>query len=143
MKILLAIDDSAGSKAAVGAVVSHSWPPHSTVKVFAVVEPAFLPTLEAWHIPDSFYAQVDAAALAQGEKLVHEASARLAYSPLAVITEVQPGHASEVILHESEKWQADLIVLGSHGHSDWQRFWFGSVAHDVAAHAPCAVEIVQ
>jgi nucleotide-binding universal stress UspA family protein len=48
-----------------------------------------------------------------------------------------------VILDEAEKWDADLIVLGSHGYSGWQRFLLGSVSHAVATHALCSVEIVR
>jgi nucleotide-binding universal stress UspA family protein len=48
-----------------------------------------------------------------------------------------------VILDEAERWDADLIVLGSHGYNGWQRFLLGSVSHAVATHAHCSVEIVR
>jgi len=62
---------------------------------------------------------------------------------LEIITVIKSGPAREVILDEAEKWDADLIVLGSHGYSGWQRFLLGSVSHAVATHAHCSVEIVR
>ena len=40
-------------------------------------------------------------------------------------------------------WGADLVVLGTHGHGPAGRFLLGSVAHSVALHAPCSVEVVR
>jgi nucleotide-binding universal stress UspA family protein len=62
---------------------------------------------------------------------------------LEITTVIKNGHAKEVILDEAEKWGADLIVLGSHGYSGWQRFLLGSVSNAVATHAHCSVEIVR
>jgi nucleotide-binding universal stress UspA family protein len=48
-----------------------------------------------------------------------------------------------VILEEAERWDADLIVLGSHGYGLWQRFLLGSVSQAVVSHARCSVEVVR
>jgi nucleotide-binding universal stress UspA family protein len=40
-----------------------------------------------------------------------------------------------VILDEAEKWNADVIVLGSHGRSGFDRMVMGSVSETVALHA--------
>ena len=64
-------------------------------------------------------------------------------SGLEIVTEIKDGHAKDVILNEAEKWGADLIVLGSHGYSGFERFLLGSVSHAVATHAHCSVEIVR
>jgi nucleotide-binding universal stress UspA family protein len=44
---------------------------------------------------------------------------------------------------EAEEWDADLIVVGSHGYQSWERMLLGSVSQSVAAHAECSVEIVR
>jgi hypothetical protein len=49
MTILLAIDDSEFSAAAIKEVVSRPWPPKSTVRVLAAVEPLPLPASELWY----------------------------------------------------------------------------------------------
>jgi hypothetical protein len=46
-------------------------------------------------------------------------------------------------LDEAESWDADLIVLVSHGYKGWQRFLLGSVSHAIATHAHCSVKIVR
>lgn len=143
MKILLAVDGSACSNAAVESVAARPWPPGSNLKIISAVELPFMPTPETWALPDSYYAQLEEAAQEQAQKAVEEAAARLTGSQLEIITEVHSGRARDVILHEAEQWKADLIVVGSHGYSGWQRFWLGSVSHSIAANAHCSVEIVR
>jgi nucleotide-binding universal stress UspA family protein len=47
------------------------------------------------------------------------------------------------ILNTAGQWQADLIVLGSHGAKDLRQFLLGSVAEFVARHAKCSVLVVR
>jgi nucleotide-binding universal stress UspA family protein len=48
-----------------------------------------------------------------------------------------------VIIEEADKWGADLIVVGSHGHRGIERFLLGSVSEGVALHAHCSVEVIR
>ena len=48
-----------------------------------------------------------------------------------------------LFLNEAEKFDADLIVVGSHGHGGIGRFLLGSVSQSVALHAACSVLIVR
>ena len=57
-----------------------------------------------------------------------------------IFTEGDPSHE---IIHVAEELNADLIVLGTHGHSGWNRFTIGSVAEFVGRHAPCAVITIR
>jgi nucleotide-binding universal stress UspA family protein len=47
------------------------------------------------------------------------------------------------ILEEAERWQADLIVVGSHGFGPVKRRLLGSVSQAIALHAHYSVEIVR
>ncbi len=47
------------------------------------------------------------------------------------------------ILDIAGDWQADLIVLGSHGEKGLRKFLLGSVAEFIARHAHCSVLIVR
>jgi nucleotide-binding universal stress UspA family protein len=146
MKILLAIDGSDYGQAAVNSVAERPWPEGSEVKIISATEIPNVPATEAWVLPDSYYTELNGTARAQAEAAVEAAAWRIkdGKAPgLGIITEVKTGHAEEVILDEAEKWGADLIVLGTHGYSAWQRFLLGSVSHAVATHAPCSVEIVR
>ena len=57
-----------------------------------------------------------------------------------IFTEGDPGHE---IIRVAEELNADLIVLGTHGHGGWKRFTLGSVAELVVRHAPCAVLTIR
>ena len=48
-----------------------------------------------------------------------------------------------LILKEARDWNADLIVMGSHGRQGADRFLLGSVSEAVATHAHCSVEIIR
>src|SRR6516162_1429967 len=66
-------------------------------------------------------------------------------SPLTVNAELPEyeDRPYQVILHEAEEWDADLIVVGSHGRSGLDRVVMGSVSEAVALHAKCSVEIIR
>jgi nucleotide-binding universal stress UspA family protein len=146
MKILLATDGSDYSKAAVNSVAERPWPQGSEVKIISAMEIPYAPTTETWVMPDSYYSELDRVAREQAEAAVKYAVERIESgkaSGIEIITKIISGSAREAILDEAEKWDADLIVLGSHGYSGWQRFLLGSVSHAVATHAHCSVEIVR
>ncbi len=50
---------------------------------------------------------------------------------------------SQAIIAEAEEWQADLIVIGSHGHSGFTRLLLGSVAEGVARSSLVPVLLVH
>jgi len=152
IKILLAVDGSEFSDATVEEIASRPWPRGSEVRVLSALHLQFAPTPEVWALPDSYYAQAEKTMREQGEAAVQKAAARLIASnpgrtekgaPLAVTTEVIPGHAEEVIIEVAKQWDADLIMLGSHGRSGIGRFLLGSISQAVASHAPCSVEIIR
>ena len=146
MKILLATDGSDYSKAAVNSVAERPWPQGSEVKILSAMEIPYAPTTETWVMPDSYYSELDRVAREKAEAAVKDAVERIKSgkaSGLEIITKIISGSAREAILDEAERWGADLIMLGSHGYSGWQRFLLGSVSHAVATHAHCSVEIVR
>jgi nucleotide-binding universal stress UspA family protein len=53
------------------------------------------------------------------------------------------GHPAATIVHVAEREEADLIVLGSRGLSEWKALLLGSVSDHVTHHAPCSVLIVR
>jgi nucleotide-binding universal stress UspA family protein len=62
---------------------------------------------------------------------------------LRVSTVTREGSPRKLIVLEAKRWKADLVVVGAEGHSALRQFLLGSVAHTVALHAPCSVEIVR
>lgn len=146
MKILLAIDGSAFSGAAVEEVVRRPWPADTEIKIISVVEPLITMMTETWVLPDNYWDAAEEAATTQAQAALDAALARFkdAVTPsLRLITEIHQGHARHVILDEAEHWRADLIVVGSHGYGKFKRLLLGSVSQAVVSHATCSVEVVH
>ncbi len=149
MKILLAVDGSAGSDAAVDEIARRPWPVGSEVKVLSVVELLITPTAENWLVPDSYYLKLEKAGQERARDAIDRAERRLREShterraPLSLISEIISGNPKDVILDEADTWGADLILLGSHSYRGLKRLWLGSVSQAVATHAKCSIEIVR
>ena len=146
MKILLAVDGSPCSDAAVAEVGRRPWPEGSAIKVLTAFELPVPPTPEGWALPANYFEDLDAALRQQARNTLDEAIATLK-SKLSKSTtldaQMLPGSARSVILEEAERWGADLIVVGSHGYRVWERFLLGSVSQSVVSHAKCSVEVVR
>jgi nucleotide-binding universal stress UspA family protein len=56
---------------------------------------------------------------------------------------VVEGNPRDAILDEAREWNADLIVVGSHGYGRLKRMMLGSVAGAVVANAPCSVHVAR
>lgn len=146
MKILLAIDGSSFSDAAVSEVANRPWPSRSEIKIISVVEPPLLPTVETWVPPETYYETLERAAEEQARACVDRAAEVIAQKQgdhVQVATEILRGHPRHIIVDEAEEWGADLITVGSHGYRGLTKLWLGSVSQAVASHAKCSVEIVR
>jgi nucleotide-binding universal stress UspA family protein len=144
MKILLAIDDSKFSQAAIQAVLMTARPQESEVRVLHVLEPIiFPPEAQTWtSLP--VYAEMMEQQRREATRLAKEAADRLKAAGFKQTSHaVEEGSPKVVIVDEANKWSADLIVLGSHGRKGLDRFLLGSVSEAVARHATCSVEIVR
>jgi nucleotide-binding universal stress UspA family protein len=145
MKILVAIDDSASSRAVVDKVGGWSWPVGSTIIVLSAYEMSLGPMAKPWLVPHD-EERILKAAREQAQALVDAAVSKLRKSirrNIKIKTKIAQGQPARVILKTAERSAIDLIVLGSHGHTAWERLFLGSTAHAVALHAKCSVEIVR
>ena len=133
MKILIAIDASAGSEAVIQEVNARPWPSGSTFSVLTVVEPPY-----ASEIPDVYVP-----AMKEADRLVRSAAESFRAGGLQAVAVVKEGDPKAVILEEAGRTSADLLMLGASGHSGLTRFLVGSVARTAVRFAPCSVEIVR
>jgi nucleotide-binding universal stress UspA family protein len=146
MRVLVAVDGSEFSKAVINEVTSRVWPAHTEIRVITAFELPLTPTTELWALPPDYFERLDRAARERAEAIKDEAVIKLAGSldPSIKITgNILPGPPRSVILEEADRWDADLIVIGSHGYGAWQRFLLGSVSQAVVSHAKCSVEVVR
>ena len=47
------------------------------------------------------------------------------------------------ICQRAKVWQADLIIVGSHGRTGLSELFLGSVSNYVMHHAPCSVMVIH
>lgn len=143
MRILVATDGSDFSVAALHSVANRPWPIESVAKVISVPEfPIFkdFAYLETHEVKDLGRASMEDAKLsvAAGVGML-SGSALKSFSEVPTIEE----RPYRVILNEAETWQADMIVVGSHGRTGFDLIVMGSVAEAVALHAKCLVEVIR
>ena len=135
-RILVGVDGSDGSKAALRRAVGLAAESQATLHALAVEEhlPRFAATVgeveEARAERDTFFNAV----LAEAKQ-----SARAA--GVALESELTVGNAARVIVEHAKQFEADLIVLG-HTRSVWGNL-LGATADRVVDHAHCDVLIVR
>jgi nucleotide-binding universal stress UspA family protein len=123
--ILVPVDNSVFSDVAVQWLANFQWAPETRFIVAAVVE------------GDTDIEQVKQNLTARGTGL-----AQLLNTDNVTI-DIVGGKPSQSIINLSKKYYADLIVMGSHGHTRLKELILGSVSHEVSHAAPCAVAIVR
>ncbi|HEX7175672.1 MAG TPA: universal stress protein [Pyrinomonadaceae bacterium] len=145
VRVVVGVDGSPGSEAAVRAVASRRWPLRSEVRVCIVQDP-LVPTLVG-HIIPPVAKWIEGANEAESgwlQKIADGARQRLSSAELIASTSVLAGDPKRVLVEEAEAWGADCIFVGSMGFSNRvERFLIGSVSSAVAARAHCSVEVVR
>lgn len=125
--ILCPLDFSAASETLVTYAAMLAATQSATLHLLHVLEqPGPLQRADAWV----------AAQLASYHALAEDTGARTS-------TAVRCGHPATVILEEAQRWPADLIIIGAHGHTHLQRFLMGSIAEEVVRKATCATLLVK
>jgi nucleotide-binding universal stress UspA family protein len=142
MKILLPVDGSGPSAAAIEEVEQRPWPRPSTVRVLSVIQP-YTPPATEFVLAGATLQQIRERQVTEAEQLTKHAGERLSASGLSIETAVREGDPRTAIVDEADEWKADLIVVGSHGRTGLDRLVMGSVAQSVVAHAHCSVEVVR
>jgi nucleotide-binding universal stress UspA family protein len=147
MKVMIAVESSDYSKAAIdkfckmfaGSIISD-------IRIISVVRPIVMPAEPYALSPEYIQSLTDAEeneANETVEKAREEIQRRLPNLETVITTIVVTGTPEQIIVEEAERWRADLIILGSHGHGFWKRAWLGSVSNGVVHHAPCSVLVVR
>ena len=143
MKLLIAIDGSEFSQAALNNVIARPWNAGTEVKVLHVVEPPSLLIGREMGPYDPEFETVWKALREQAKELVEKAAEKLRTVGFQVSTQLVEGNPKSQIIDAANEWHADMIILGSHGWSGLNRFLMGSVSEGVVRHAHCSVEIIR
>jgi nucleotide-binding universal stress UspA family protein len=145
-RILAATDGSEFSTAALQTVADRPWPHGTEIKLITV--PELVPLKEFSHLkPEEIegFADLGAASIEDAKRCLAAGLEILSRSGIPIYREVPrfEERPYRVILHEASQWDADLIVLGSHGRGGFDRMIMGSVAEAAAFHATCSIEIIR
>jgi len=147
MKILLAIDDSKFSEAAVENVLREFKPQATEVCVFTVVESLALTAPAYSYGAGPVFVQDYTEILNKWREEARENAAKIAKrlqeAGFKASSAVGEGDARTAILEQADQWHPDLILMGSHGRRGLDRFLLGSVSEGVARHARCSVQIAR
>lgn len=147
MNVLLPIDESMCSEAAVDAVLTGFYPEETVVCVLHVIEwphelPQALTFAEGPTAADCVLAAHED--IRRGASaLVDRAVARLQEAQFRASACVIEGQACHTILNMAADWPADAIVIGSHGRTGLDRVLLGSVSEGVSRRAMCPVQVVR
>ena len=137
VKLLLAIDSSELSEAVVSEVERRPWAPGTEVCVLTVIDLLALTSAVGYLEP--FIKSENEAA----RTLVETVASRLERRNLKTSTMAVEGYPGTTVVEQADKWGADFVFVGSHGHGGFVRFLLGSIAKAVVQNAGCSVEIVR
>ena len=147
MRVLLAVDGSVCSEAAVRTVIERFQPEKTDVKIVHAVEwMREMPLCFQYAAgPSAGHDVVESRnnSFERARDLVERVAAELEFKgfhPSVSTPDADPRHA---IVDAAREWPADLIVIGSHGRRGIDRLLLGSVAESVVRHAPCSVDVVR
>jgi nucleotide-binding universal stress UspA family protein len=145
VRIVVGVDGSPASAAAIREVGMREWPQLSEIRVIAVTAP--LTTTFAGTLMPPVGRIVQMSNDAEREwlnSIVQDAAGVLEPSGLKVSTEIREGDPKHELIEAAEAWNADCLFVGSVGFSNrFERFLLGSVSASVTARAHCSVEVVR
>ncbi len=95
--------------------------------------------LEGAYLPPDFWSNVKS----EAEEGLGRYAGELGGRGIEVESLVREGYPASVILDEAENQGADLIVIGTHGHSGLKHMLLGSIAERVVQKATCPVLTVK
>lgn len=146
MRILITTDGSDFSRAAIEKCCQMVVKPDETaIKIVSVYE-LTLP-LDVFPAPTEFSEKLETSAREQATEFAEQAAAMIRdYFPdsnIDLTTQVSIGAPEQVLIEEAKDWNADLVVVGSHGRGFWGRMLLGSTTDALVHHAPCSVLVVR
>jgi nucleotide-binding universal stress UspA family protein len=142
MRILIAYDGSLPANAAIDDMKRAGFPKTAEALVLSVAEGG-LQAPQSIGMVQTEFTHNWKDKLVEAETLARSAAERVrAYFPEWKVTaDASWGSPATVILEKVDKWNPDLLVVGSHGRSAVGRFFMGSVSLELVHKAACSVRV--
>jgi nucleotide-binding universal stress UspA family protein len=137
-RLIIGVDGSLDSDAAVAAVAARTWPAGTEVRAITAIDHRVLVTPQDFNpLP------MEAAAAAASRAIADAAANRLRQAGLSATAHVVNGDPKHALVHAAGEWQAECLFVGARGLTRVERFLLGSVSTTVAMRAPCSVEVIH
>ncbi len=146
LKILLVVDDSAHSAAAVGLISRITWPVGALVHVLAVVPerlPIMDPNLETPRETNEALELLRWRDWAAAKIVATEAGDQLKARKLKVQTDVCEGPVSQVVVDQAVRLEANLVVIGARGLCPAGQFRLSPVTHKLTCQADYSLLVAR
>jgi nucleotide-binding universal stress UspA family protein len=144
LRLLVAVDGSASSQAAVRSVAERTWRAGTAVAVVNVIEPPLRPGLSELPAEDAAEIRRQHEARLQWlETATIAAQRQLESVGLTAERHTLDGEPKSKLLEWAESWNADCLFIGASGLHHGGAETLGTVASALAVRAHCSVEIVR
>jgi nucleotide-binding universal stress UspA family protein len=156
MKVLIGYDGSDCANAALEDLLRAGLPDTGEALVISVTERSFPPPPpSSYRIAEESFAVGGIGAVVAAQRAVQPVLEEygMAFQASRIVKSLFPtwevgseehvGSPAREILWRAEKWGADMIVVGSQGHSALGRLFLGSVSQRVVTDATCSVRVAR
>jgi nucleotide-binding universal stress UspA family protein len=143
-RILVAVDGSETSTSALREAIELARDQHASLRIIYIVDLTLLYS----DLGAPFAIEYEKTLQAAGEKVITACStvargSEIEFDAVAIPINTIGQHIYDAIEDEAKRWQADLIVIGTHGRRGIRRFLLGSVAEGVARLASRPVLLIR
>jgi nucleotide-binding universal stress UspA family protein len=144
LRLLIGVDNSPHSNAAVDAVCWRQWPTGTEVRLLAVVDTVMTITPNPSQPSVMKWIEVgDEDNWDQVRQLFEPSLNKLRSAGLDAAVMIRRGNPKDAVVEEAGSWGADCIFVGAKGMRGIDRLLLGSVSSAVSARAHCSAEIVR
>lgn len=144
LRIVIGVDGSPYSNAAVDAVYRRVWPTGTEVRLVAVVDTVMAITPDPSQPSIMKWIEVGEEDNWEQVRQIFEPSAdKLRSAGLDAAVMIRRGNPKGEVVAEAESWGADCVFVGAKGMRGIDRLLLGSVSSAVSARAHCSVEVVR
>jgi nucleotide-binding universal stress UspA family protein len=141
-RILCATDYSKTSAKAFATALTLAKANRATLTVLHVFTP-YMPVVSEDYISGATLEQIDADARRSSQRQLTRLTEKAKHTGVRAVGMMAEGEPARQIVRAARSKRADLIVVGTHGRTGFNRFLVGSVAQRVVVTAPCPVVTVR
>jgi len=145
-RIMVAIDDSFATSKVLTAAIELAVQQGARLAICHAIDETIFAQREAAIMLSSSVGQVTRNLKNSAQEFVDQAAEMVRKAGVefeTLIVESELGHVADMLAQASAEWQADLLVVGTHGRRGVERFFVGSVAEKLVSKASTSLLLVR